>query len=505
MAVGVGLGLVVAAVLGAVIGGGLAVAGHRAPDPEAIFVIATAMICLAVIGIGVVVGLTQPVDPRVVATEPLSPIELSVGLLAAAAAGPPGLSAGLVGIGLVIGATRGPAGGVVVVLTVAVWLVTLLLVSRSTVNVLGLLATRFPRAGQFVVGIGGLVAYGGFQIVPRVLNSLDESDRADLAEKLSFTPMGQLGRALGAARDEPLAAIGHLALGTLWLPALLWAYAVSTQRLLVSVRGARTPETATRRRRPTLRRLATAVCGRGPAGAIARRCLATRLRTPRTALETVIAIGIGGAAVVIPALASDAPAVAAVLVGGAVQLSVIFMAGNVLGNDGPAVAGELLTGVDPAHVSAGVARSVLLAASPLVVAGPPVAAAITGEWRFLGAAYLVAVGGLLAGAGGALAQSSLVPFPVPPSDNPLAGGEAGRGCLAGLMLFAVLVGLALVTLPIALLLLWAVDRDSVVVAVLAASATVVAGALLLRAGRAIASHRLARREPEMLAAITPSR
>ncbi len=52
-------------------------------------------------------------------------------------------------------------------LAVVAFLATLLLVSRTTVNALGLLAVRFPRAGQLVVGIASLAFYAAFQIVPR--------------------------------------------------------------------------------------------------------------------------------------------------------------------------------------------------------------------------------------------------------------------------------------------------------------------------------------------------
>jgi hypothetical protein len=505
VAVGVGLGFAFAALVGIVLGGALAVAGQRAADPGSIFVIATSMVCLGVIAIGVVVGLTQPVDPRVIATEPLTRTQLAVGLLAAAAAGPPGLSAGLIGIGLLAGATHGPLAAVPALLAATVWLATLLLLSRTTVNLLGLLATRFPRAGQLVVGVGALLGYGGFQIVPRLLGELDATEGRHLADALARTPVGQLGRALGAARDAPLVATGHALLGALWLPLLLWAYVSTTQRLLVAVRTGRGRTTEVVGRRTRRRRFLDLACGHGPSGAVARRCLATRLRTPRTALETVIALGIGAAAIVVPAIANDAPAVSTVIVGGALQLSVIFMAGNVFGNDGPALAGELLTGVAPGEIGAGVARSIVVAAAPLALAGPVVAASITGEWRFVAAAHLVAAGGLLAGTGGALAQSALVPFPVPPSDNPLAGGEAGRGCVAGLMLAAVLTVLAIVTLPIALLLLWAIDRDSVPAATLAGTATVAVGLGALRAGRAIVADRFTRAEPALLEAITPAR
>ena len=46
-----------------------------------------------VLGISVVAGVTQPIDPRVLAIEPLSDAERGLGLLAGAAVGPPGIAA----------------------------------------------------------------------------------------------------------------------------------------------------------------------------------------------------------------------------------------------------------------------------------------------------------------------------------------------------------------------------------------------------------------------------
>ena len=82
----------------------LFVAGRTVDDPATLFVLATVGITFGVMMIGVIAGLTQPVDPRVLATEPLTERQLGLGVLAASASGPPGLSAGLVGIGIFAGA-----------------------------------------------------------------------------------------------------------------------------------------------------------------------------------------------------------------------------------------------------------------------------------------------------------------------------------------------------------------------------------------------------------------
>ena len=188
--------------------------------------------------------------------------------------------------------------------------------------------------------------------------------------------------------------------------------------------------------------------------------------------------------------ARDAPGGGAVLVGGAIQLAVLFMSGNTFGNDGPALANELVAGAGPSMLARGKTRSIAITAAPLVVIGPILAAAITQEWEYLPAGVMVGVGGLLAGSGGAIVQSTVVPVAIPESDNPFAGGETGRGMMAALLLGAVLVGLAVVTLPVALALLWANARGSLMLVTLFGMGTMVVGWAVMRGGIAFSTWRL---------------
>jgi hypothetical protein len=383
-------------------------------------------------------------------------------------------------------------------------LLTLLLVSRTTINVLGLVSTRFPRTGQVVVGVSSLVFYAAFQVVPRAIVGLDEGDRDGLARVLVWTPMGQLGRALALVRDQPLRSMVHTAIGAAWLVLLVWVFALTTRRLVTAVK--RAGGRATRREgRRGIAAVARRLCGTGPTGAVAWRGVLTRFRTPRTALETFTGGGVGLAIVLVPVLTNPGVGSGAVLVGGAVQLAVLFIAGNSFGSDGPAMGGELLTGVDPGVLVAGKARSVVVSAAPLAIAGPLIAAAVTAEWDYLPAGLAIGVGGLLAGAGAAMVQSAFVPIAIPESDNPLASGDSGKGWFAALMLAVVLVVLALITLPIALALLWALDRESFALVMLLAIATLGGGVVVLRIGSAIAANRWRRHGPELYAAIVPAR
>lgn len=499
--VGAVLSVVASAVVGAVGCVGAIVAGRSDEHATLAVLICTAAI-VAVLGLGIVAGVSQPIDPRVVATEPLSVRDRGVGLLAAAAVGPPGLAGAAIGAGLVVGFTHQLTAAPVVVLACVSWLVSLLLIARTATNALSLLLARAPRAGQFAAAIGGLVFYGLFQLVPAVAANLDRGERADLADLARWTPTGQLGKAINAANESVPGAVWHLAVGSLWLAPLWWAFARSTERLSVVVRSSAHRVAGGE---GTIRQLVRRLCGEGPTGAIAWRSLLTRFRTPRTALETVTGAGVGLAAVLAPALLRDDPGSGAVLVGGAIQLAVLFVAGNSFGNDGPPIAYELLAGVGPRVQVAGKARSIVIVAAPLALVGPLLAASLTGEWAYLPAGFGVGVGGLLAGVGAAVVQSALVPIAVPDTDNPFASGESGKGMLAAALLVLVLVGLTIATVPVGLALFWATDQGNVPLVTVFGALTVVAGWIVLVIGRTIATRRLTGRDEAFLTSVTPAR
>ncbi len=478
-------------------------AGRGTGSSEGFYVVSITAAVLVVMMIGVIAGISQPVDPRVLATEPLTERQLGIGLLAASAAGPPGLAAAMLGVGLFTGAIRDVTSVLPLAAATLGVLGSLLLLSRTTINLLGLLATRYPRVGQVVVGLSTLVFYAGFQVAPRVAADIDGDGRDRIVGALAWTPTGQLGRAFAAT--DPLVSLGHAVVGMLWLVPLLFAFTWSARRLVTSVRGGNAKRTQVADGRRRLSGLVRAACGSGGVGATAWRGVLSRFRTPRTALETFTASGLGLAVVLVPVLTGGGAGAGAVLAGGAIQFAVLFMAGNSFGSDGPAMANELLTGVDPEVLVHAKARSVLVAAAPLTVIGPLIAATITDRWSHLPAGFLIGVGALLAGTGAAMVQSALVPIAIPESDNPLAGGDSGKGWFAGIVFFAVLAVLGVLTMPIALGLLWAIDVESVVLVTVFAVVSMAAGTAVLRAGVAIAATRWRNHTPELYAAVVPAR
>src|SRR5262245_3907331 len=498
------VGAVASIVASAVIGfSGAAVAfvaGRSSGYADELSVIFCTVFVICVLGFGVVAGIAPRIAPRVIAPEPLSDRERAVCLLGAAAFGPPGLAGIAITIGIVAGMTADLSALPITMLTGGSWLLSLLLVARTATNLLALVHTRFPRLGQFTAGLFGLLFYGAFQFVPIIVQRLDSDDRTDIANGLALTPPGQLGRAFGDAADRPAVAIVHLLLGSLWLPFLWSAFMSSATRLATSSRRAGGLDTADAQR-SLLGRAARKACGGGVAGAIAWRSLLTRFRTPRTALETFTGAGVGLAAVLVPTLTRETVGSGAVLVGGAIQLAVLFMSGNSFGSDGPPVTHELLAGADLPDLIAGKARSIALVASPLAVIGPVLAATITGEWQFFIAGLGVGAGALLAGTGAAIVQSALVPIAIPESDNPFASGESGKGMVAALLLCLVLAGLALATLPIALAMIWAIDTGSTVLVTIYGALTVAAGWLVMQAGIRIATSRVGGHEPEFVSSV----
>jgi ABC-2 type transport system permease protein len=485
------------------VGSVLIVVGARSTnDPEPWLVLFPLALVVVVIALGVIAGVAQPVDPRIIGSEPLSDRQLATGLLTTSAFGPPGIAASLLGIGLLAGSVNTIGGLIAGLVALAAFLATMLLVSRTTVNLLGLFSNRFPRSGQVTIGLASLAFYGALQFVPQAFARVDSATRRDVADIARLTPPGQIGQAFADADNAPLIAIGHAALGALWLPLLAVVFMVTTRRVILSS-GSRSngPET---RSTTLVGRLARWACGPGAVGAIAWRSVRTRMRHPRTALETFVGAGIGLAVVLVPALTRDDVGASAVLVGGAVQLSVLFMAGNSIGSDGPALGAEIMCGLEPDVIVAAKVRSVIVVASPLAVIGPLIAAGVTGEWAYVPAGVAVGCAGLLAGAGGAIAQSTFVPIAVPESDNPLASGDSGSGLLAALVLALVLISLAIITLPFALALIWALTLESVPLVTAFALLTLAGGWGTMRLGRRLASQRWRGGEAELYAAIIPS-
>ncbi|MEY2960140.1 MAG: hypothetical protein RLZZ01_2708, partial [Actinomycetota bacterium] len=382
--VGAIVSLVVAAVVGGVGGIGLAIAGRTTTDPVGLAVTACSAITAAVVGFGIVAGVTQSVDPRVIAAEPIDDRRRAVGVLVAAAVGPAGLVGIAMCVALGIGVVRTIDRIPVIAIGLLVWGASLLVVARTATNLLGLLVARTPRLGQFVVGVCGLALGLGVHLVPNLLTELDDQARSQVVSAAAITPPGALG-AMIADHGDIGSTLARLCVGTAWLGLLVWLFARSERRLVAAVRHTESRTHHRRSGRPT--RIVRRWCGDGPRGAIAWQSLLLRFRRPRTALETVLGAALGLAAALAPAAFDDDPGAGTVLIGGAVQLAVLFMAGNSFGADGPGSVHDLLAGCAVADLVDGKRRSVVVVAAPVAVLGPLIAATISGAWSHLFAGW----------------------------------------------------------------------------------------------------------------------
>jgi len=496
--VSLGLGIFAFALLSAV-GRGAAIADDLIP-----------VLCAGVVlGLGLLsasTGVESSLDPRHLASEPLSRWTLGLGMLAAAVVGPPAVLAGLTGIGIVVGWSPASPGGIAVVAAAVVaWWVTLLLFGRTFANLLGVAASgRLQQLAQVTATLSALLAWAVVQLLVANPSTLDDERWATLSGWAQWTPPGQLGQAIAVA-DRPGAALVHLALGLSWLPVLLWVSVLSTERLALSAPrpgGGRSGRAARREGADAglLGRLLPAT----PAGAIARRTIRTKVRTPRQAVNTLTALAIGAGVVLVGPVFDASVDARVVIVGGLLHFAVLFDGNNSFGMDGPAIWAEVATGADAGVLVRGKVMSSLVVMSIPAVVLPLSLAALTGGWAWVGAGWLVAAGSVLGAAGVAVASAALAPVALPDSPNPLAGGDTGQGCVAGLMLAACMFVLGVASLPVAAVIYLASERSAVLATVAAVAAPAV-GALVLWAGVAVARGRISGAEEVLVAQVTPAR
>lgn len=500
LAWGTALGMFAAAAVGMIGGGSLWATGRSSDSAQHLAPTAMAGLVFLVAALGVAAGVAQAVDPRVIATEPLRSRDATLGQLVLVATGPAGISAAGLGIGFLGGWTRGFDGLAIVVLAVVAWLLSMLLVSRGLTAALGLLTVRHPRAGQLVAGFAVLGAYAVSQILPRVAGRLDQGGRERMAGWARWTPPGQLGDALAKAPDQPAEAWLHLAAGAAWLPILAVATHVAMHRMRTAQPRPDLAVTGEGRFWGVMR----SWCGEGPTGAAAFRSIAVRLRSPREILQAVIGTAIGLGVALGPVVATSGGESSVVLVGGAVQLAVLLTAGNSLGADGPALASEILAGLDGKTLATAKARSITIVGLPLLLV-PLLPAALTGAWHLVPAGMLVALGAIAAGTGGAIVQSAYAPIALPEADNPFASGDAGRGCLVGVLTGVSLLIQALLALPVGAAIYFLMFRVSTETTTAIAGAAVPFGFFIRHVGIRLAARRIDRFTPELLVEITPAR
>ncbi|MFM7069949.1 MAG: hypothetical protein ACKOYM_10890 [Actinomycetes bacterium] len=462
-----------------------------------------------VIGIGLLAaaaGVETTIDVRNLATEPLTPHEFGTATLAAALVGPPALLAGLSGLGLALGFGRATwSAAAIVILVVVAWWATLLLASRTAAALLGVLATgRFRQIAQTLAALASLAVWFTAQFSAQQLSQWDRSRWAVLAARFDWMPPAQLGRALADASARPGPALVHLLYGVAWLPVLWWLHTVAIGRLALAPPR---PGADARRIRTGAEGLRAGVFRSAPVSpswAIAVRTMRTKVRTPREAVNTIVAFVVGvGALALGPVLDGD-PDGRIVLAAGLLHFAVLFEGNNTFGFDGPPLWMEVAAGADGRILARGKAIASVLTMTVPALLLVVVLAAISDGWEWVPAGLLLALGSVLLASGTSVASATIGPFAVPDSPNPFAAGDTGQGCLAGGILAADMIVLAAISAPIALAVWWGSSRSPVTTALVALVAPCI-GVAVLVGGVLLAGKLTQRNEHELVAKVTPAR
>ncbi len=494
----------VSTLLGLLAGALLASFGRGAAVADDLLVVLLPAVVLGAGILAAATGVEATLDPRHLVTEPVGRLGLGLGMLAAAAIGPPSLLALGAGLGIVVGWSDSVERVLVAAVAVVAWWATLLVFSRALANTLGALASgRFRHVAQLSATLAALAIWALSQIVARDPAGWDDRRWGGLARLAAWTPPGQLGRAV-TVTDTPATSLGHLALGASWLPLLVALSVASTWRLATSAPrpgGSGRVRVASGEPQRWLRRVLPGT----PAGVLARRTLRTKLRTPRQSVNTATAIAVGAGVFFLgPLLGGGAIDPRLVVAGGLIHIAVLFDGNNAYGMDGAQLWIDVAAGADAGVLVRAKVLSSLVVMLPVALVVPVGLAALSGGWAWVPAGWLIGIGSVLGAAGVAVASAALAPVAMPDSPNPLAAGDTGQGCVAGLMLSASVLVLALATAPLALVVLWASTRSPALTAAVSLAAPL-AGAALLWGGESVARARLAGREPRLVELVTPAR
>ncbi len=481
--------------------------GRSMTNGDLVVVILLPVIVAGIALLSAAAGVETTIDLRNLATEPIGALRLGTAALVAAVIGPPALLAVLSGAGLYLGFSGGAGlvGDVVLAGAVLGWLLTLLLCSRTAAAVLGVLAHgRSRHVAQTLAAFAAIGMWFGAQLGLQAIQTWDRARWEHLAELFAWTPPGQLGRALTTASVSPGTAALHLIVGVAWLPALWWLHGVMTGRLVTAPArpgtDARTVRTGAVGVRAGLLRYLPA----GRATAVGARTIRTKMRTPREAVNTVVALLLGMGALVVGPLLGTRPDDRIVLTAGLLHFAVLFESSNAFGFDGPPLWMEVAAGADGRVLTQGKAVASIATMTPFAVVLVVALAAIHDGWQWFPAALLLAMGSVLLATGASVVSTTLAPFAVPESPNPFATGDTGQGCVASLVLMADMLVLGVVSAPVAVAVWWASTQSAVLTTAVALAGPLVGAAVLFGCLR-FAGGLIESREAELIARVTPAR
>ncbi|GAA1159767.1 ABC-2 type transport system permease protein [Kitasatospora gansuensis] len=431
-------------------------------------------------------------DPTRLTMLPLRPGPLLRGTLLAALIGPGPVIALVLLTGAVIAAAAGAVAVPFAVLGVPLTVVCLVTLSRAVAA--GNAKLLSSRRGKDFAIFGGLL----FAILVQVGNlasqsilgrsgegGLDLSPLKPFASVLRWIPpVSALDSARTAGDSVPLALLQLAATGALLALLLRW-WQRSLQDLMV------TADSSTLIATQSVGRASRNLFPDGRVGAVMQRHLRYAWREPRAKAAVFTSIGMTLVMCVLSVVQGWGSVYMVAMAGLMLGLQMV----NLFGMDGSAfwmVSSTLATPADARDELRGRAYAVLSYAVPISTLLGLVLAAATGQWAELPPALGLSYAALGGGVGLGALLSVLAPYAMPADSNPMRNAAPGQGGVVLLNTFGSMLGVLVITGPVALLLFalpgWALLPIGIGF-----------GALLAVGGTRLAAGRLLERLPEILA------
>ena len=513
-----------AAALGAA---GLVLVG-RVAEPgvaaDVVVVVFTLLVGGWLLGPLVAFGMDETLDPARLQLLPVRPVQLLPGLALASLLGVPGVACVLLLAGVPAGLVPAGPGALLVVAGTLVELALCVLGGRALVTVLsGLLRSR---RGRDAAALGGALVVAVLVLLVQVPNlvrlaSVSSPDGAEVGVELGVSEgaLDQLRGALSAAgtvlsalppgwaaRAVAAGAQGTLLEGVAWLAAALAAAALAAWVWLGALQrqwsGAGAGGSAASLDDDDLPLGPTRLLPAGPLAAAAAKDLRYQQRSPQVRAQMLPAVVLVLAFSTAGAWRLDDPRT--VLLSAAAPAVLGFTALNLLGPDRGAFVTVLLAGGEARAELAGRVLALACVVAPVGLVAALALAAGTGGWAWLPVALALhaAVLGVSLGVGAVV--SVLAPMPLADRSTNVFASNAGAGL--GVVLAAVVgatADLVLLAVPLLLVVLPALLAPTLLW--VTAPAAVVWGAAGLALGLHVGGGLLARRGPEVLAALSVDR
>lgn len=444
----------------------------------------------------IISGIDQTLDPARLATFPIPPRQLLIGLTVSGVLGVPGIVT-LVGSLATVGTwIRSPLAAIAAVLCSVIAVLTCVVGSRMTAA----LSTSLASGRRYREVVGVLVFIPLILLGP-IITSLGSGIRniADvlpsIANAIAWSPLGAVWSVPG---DLALGRPGLAALRLLIALATLAVFAVIWQRALAVALV--TPPRASSASRSKKGLGLFGVLPATPTGAVAARALTYWARDPRYARQLIL-VPLVPVLLYFYSTISDSP----VLLNASGPLVAFLLSVSIYSDvslDSTAFATHMSSGVSGRADRAGRVFALASFTMPIVSIVTIGTVAITSAWAVLPGLLGIGYGVALSGFGVASIVSARIVFPVPaPGDNPFKSppGAGVSSTIATFVTWGIVAALAIPELVIAIV---GFASGSVALGVVALLVGLVAGSAVAILGIRLGGTMLDRRAPELLTKLT---